>query len=214
MRLARFFGQCILAAFSLYAAAVLTVGPGQAGANLCAWIEHAPWLSRFACHDHLGAAVFWVAIAIASICIIAILWDIFRWTLANRRAKEYTPLYEAALLAHDSVSDDVADIGRHTYSGNNPNRILEWWGYVFAPKLVIYGKRSPSRIREIYSDRTHRNDYDLSASDGRTVARERHGHGLWTDLEVRTSELTTLIKKLKKEHGKREVGEQAGQLTR
>ena len=65
---------------------------------------------------------------------------------------------------------------------------------------MIYAKRAPSRKRTIYSNRTHRNDYDFSIENDRIVARERHGAGLWTDLEVKTGALKYLIRKLRKQH--------------
>jgi hypothetical protein len=146
----------------------------------------------------LGGAAASLVFSVAALC-----WPIASATI-RRIGRRYTPLSDATLWAHDQLPNSLADIGRGTYAGNNPNLMLEWWGYVFAPKLVIFGKRAPSKIRAVYSDKRHRNDYDLSAEDGGIIAKERGGAGRWIDLEVRTSDLRRVVKNIRKEHGRKE----------
>jgi hypothetical protein len=198
MRLARFIVGIGFALVMAYIAAALDVGSHEADAHLCELAA-----SGALCHDKLGTVVFWTAIIMALIVGLAVSYDGCRWACARFMGQEYTPLLQAALFAHDRISDHIVDVGRATYAGNDPDRILEWWGYLFAPKLVIFGKRAPSRVREVYSDRKHRNDYDLSKEGERIVAKERDGNGLWSDLEVKTRELKRLVRRLRNEHGDR-----------
>jgi hypothetical protein len=109
----------------------------------------------------------------------------------------YVPLYDAALHAHEELPNSMADVGRRTFS-DDPNQLIVWWCYVMAPKLKIFGERAPSRRREIYSDQSHRNDYDLFVEHKKIVAREREGNGSWTNLCVQSNELEGVIQELKK----------------
>ena len=136
MRLARLILGAVVAIVMAYLAAALTVGPGDTHAHLCALVGRIPWLSGVGCQGNLGSIVFSVVLVIATVCVVAIFYDIWRWGISKWRGSRYLPLLEAAQLAHDQVSDDIADIGRHTYSGNRADQILVWWGYLFARRKL------------------------------------------------------------------------------
>ena len=103
------------------------------------------------------------------------------------------PLREAAIRAHDRIPNDIAEIGRSTFAGDDPAKLVIWWCYVLAPKLKIMGYRAPSRKREIYSDCSHRNDYDLLLENEQIVARARSGKGFWTQLCVYAADVDRAI---------------------
>jgi hypothetical protein len=107
------------------------------------------------------------------------------------------PLYEAAMRAYEETSDVYGTIASHM-SKNDPEEMIRWFCYLLSPKLTIFGQQQPSRKNTIYSNKEHRNDYDLFIEDKHIIARERHGKGRWINLNVIESELDAVILVLRK----------------
>ena len=111
----------------------------------------------------------------------------------------YIPLYEAAKSAYEQTIDGyLADMARRHDADRSDSNIITYYCYALETKARFFGERPPSERLEIYSDRVHRNDYNITITDDKKViAIERGGSRRWINLCVLENELHEAITKIR-----------------
>ncbi|MEJ0093853.1 MAG: hypothetical protein WDN46_10540 [Methylocella sp.] len=144
--------------------------------------------------EAIQVAGFYLGVALSLFGVLGIAYYLAKPWWIERSA---TPLFKAAQRA---CEETIEDLGKFTYGLNqdDPNEVLLWYCCALSPKVTISGQRPPSEKIEIYSDRQHRNDFDLRIEGKSIVARQRSGAGRWVNLSVKRSELKRAILDLKK----------------
>ncbi|MFN0061314.1 MAG: hypothetical protein ACKVPX_02175 [Myxococcaceae bacterium] len=174
------------------------VGPRDAVSNLSKWvallsITPPDWLKAPSADKWLG----WTAGVLFLLFLLAYIRPKRR-----RKRPEFIPLREAANIAYERLRDADSiyataseELGHTGKDESRSEGILSWFAYCIGPKVELYGKHPPSRLKEhIPRDELKRCSF-IDGANAMKYYEDREAR--YTDLEVRADELERVIAQLK-----------------
>ncbi len=143
----------------------------------------------------------WLWLAVVVVSLIAALWYALhmdlrfaQWRSPSRSPSEWTPLTDVARRTYEVTRGTLA-AGLAERNGG-PDDTLHWYCVAILERWPVFGKRPPSEKME----RVELGNYRLDVASGvaTIVDTYKDGRPIWTDLSVKSSEVLTIIEKIKK----------------
>jgi len=175
------------------------VTPEQAKSNYAAWFETVTSLTP---PDWLASGK--ADIPIMSVFALAAV-SLFVWFVWPRtktvKGQEFLPLREAVTIAYERLRKEGSiyalaseKMGYAAKGESRPEAIISWFCYLLAPRLPIYGKHLPSRIREqIPASVVNRSGF---LNGGNVLSSDDRKEPRYAELEVRRADLERVIEDL------------------